>query len=1496
MDGSEVPKPSAAEVLNQPITADSRITAAFAAADDDAVKIQRETASEYVRENQHLKAKLRSPSTWAGGLFNYLKFNLGDKYYKYQKAHEVEAAQIRTGIYFQTIDSVTGAVREVNNARKLGQQQLSATAERFALAAEGKTKLQINEQAQSYSSAEINKKIGELLSGFARGEIDTDQFGRRRQKIVEAIKQDPNAAQFIRESNFVGENLYEVALQVKLSYKRGLLGLDNLDNLDQKIDLQLGQAVMASTTNADYNAVERVMNWTKGGKYRGWAANPLVAGVAVGLATSGIRKGLVYGAGIAIAPVIGVTAPLIAGVVVGAAFAAGRKLAKDKSDRQQHEREATYSKTWTDNRRTQLEEFRSNRADNGGRVSAEGLRTELKSLSELDLSVESNRNSLLSKLAEIDARINYGIENGVDLMTFTDRYGTETQKLTLIKNKYVALEKTRQALRDSGVSEADITSEIDTVLNNETSSFYGRFGSTQQEQDRRFNIQRAWRAGGAALLAAVTGTIGAVAMQEIAAVDYRISGVRSGDTLLEKAWQGKPLTEWAAPTRLAGFGADQAQQLFNDANPGRVEVDNGIFLVSDGNKHFELFDSKGTNPTFPVEVDQNGKITVYQKFWNLPDTVRNALIKVNHGQIPVDIEGSRPPGFGVDLAQRLFQNGGEEQLAPGFVMKVLVDMNGNRTCEIHDLAGNVLASPAMMLQQDGKIVFSGDFQSLPPNLKAIFGGDWQQNQIDKSYMPDFNADKARDFAQNYLKYGGKLGLNGQIDYSIDPESANHLYSGADHAISFVDKAGNPVYGAPMWQAADGRLIVAGDYNFQSQNLTPEARSFLAGLGYKETDEHSLRKYMQDLAANGPLPARDEVVKQGNFLLNTHDLHTGYLNQDIDPKTGLPLHNTYDQWAPHGGKDGAPRIDPFTGKTEVGKMSLNFKPENIWFNGFLQQDGKIHVDPNFLVDQDNNNTRVTPEQWTRMIKEMRQEGWTVDSHPNGYLITPPGAVEYTPPSMVKLMMTELTPPPAPENLTHFEITPLPPEFAAAPELIPTPLEKWSPLEKAMSIYGYGAEYSQGAFGLLDWEDHQKRRSPTLLENPNAELDEKQEVNRYLAQLSPEYRQELQNLNEVINSPLSQEARIVVTIPAYEEAGNIRKTLDYFLSQKDKDGQPLNPNLFEIIIVDNHPSNVPKDGTEDEINKFSQAHPDVKVRYVHKEWEPGKGGVGKARKYAADLALMRSFERPAQDGDLIVVSFDADVDGISNNYISEIINEFDNNPDLDALTGKWDLPQEALNKPNLRAAERLWYFLDRIIQRDAIGNPNERQLHVPGLIGRNTAFRGSTYSAIGGYNPEAKLAEDLEVGWMIATAREWDTDRFDYLNKASVVSNPRRFLAAMVQGVPLVQMYGNFHENRDIRQLKNSDLLARIPNSLDVARLTLDAEALWQAGQEGQYKWINAQNPGRFEDYFNRAMNFLGVEYVIENGHVKITNTNKLQQGLDRAALQASRPSPGSGTPP
>jgi hypothetical protein len=136
----------------------------------------------------------------------------------------------------------------------------------------------------------------------------------------------------------------------------------------------------------------------------------------------------------------------------------------------------------------------------------------------------------------------------------------------------------------------------------------------------------------------------------------------------------------------------------------------------------------------------------------------------------------------------------------------------------------------------------------------------------------------------------------------------------------------------------------------------------------------------------------------------------------------------------------------------------------------------------------------------------------------------------------------------------------------------------------------------------------------------------------------------------------------------------------------------------------------------------------------------------------------------------------------------------------------LPAEVLVKPNVAAGFMVLSGLEESLEA---GSPEAGLDKEPiTFIGRSSAVRAAVYAAVGGFNPNAILAEDAELSWMIADARNWDAERLGRFDGTTIVTNPRRHLDAIVNKVPFNQMLFDFYRRPGLRQMDNNELLGKI----------------------------------------------------------------------------------------
>lgn len=393
------------------------------------------------------------------------------------------------------------------------------------------------------------------------------------------------------------------------------------------------------------------------------------------------------------------------------------------------------------------------------------------------------------------------------------------------------------------------------------------------------------------------------------------------------------------------------------------------------------------------------------------------------------------------------------------------------------------------------------------------------------------------------------------------------------------------------------------------------------------------------------------------------------------------------------------------------------------------------------------------------------------------------------------------------------------------------------------------------GLLTADDFVARRSRALIDDPSSRLDEAHEIDKFLSGFSHEYRAEILKLAQVDTRPLSKDTHVIVTIIACQEVSRIRQALDTYVEQD------LPQSMFEIIVLDNHRSDISPDTTQEVVASFQADNPNIAVIYAHKVWQPDEyATVGNARKYVFDIALARIHARGRSGKDTIIISNDADTIDNSTNYLSSIAQRFDTDGVVDALVTASGVPFSSILKPNVYAVLYLWDALDDVIAENEPRN----------LVGSSSAYRASIYAAIGGFNPRSKMAEDLETGFMIADARGWDPRCVVFLAEVRQTTDPRRILESMASRIPINEMYYKFVTSPEIRDANNTELLNMIPDSFDWELFEEDADNFWGGGDTGMYKWRGE----RFATDFKTAMDRIGAQYRVEDGRLFLTNIDKL----------------------
>jgi fructosamine-3-kinase len=394
----------------------------------------------------------------------------------------------------------------------------------------------------------------------------------------------------------------------------------------------------------------------------------------------------------------------------------------------------------------------------------------------------------------------------------------------------------------------------------------------------------------------------------------------------------------------------------------------------------------------------------------------------------------------------------------------------------------------------------------------------------------------------------------------------------------------------------------------------------------------------------------------------------------------------------------------------------------------------------------------------------------------------------------------------------------------------------------------------------------------------------------------YREELLDLVE--NTPkLDQQIKCTLVIPAYQEEGAILNTLKKYSSCN-------NIENVAIFIFENMPKGKKRDNTQAQIQIFREINPNVKVYHIFKQFKI-RMPIGYIRKYITDYVLLLK-QKSEHQGNLILVGGDADCVEIHPRFFSTIMKRFESNPYLDAMEMKLEFPTTYLVAfPNLWITHKLFDFTWRYMHTKI--NP-KRSIR---MYGPASAIKASSYLMIGGFNPRNRLCEDLQLSWLLDSARRSakDQDRPYFMYSLShITTNPRRILGAHLSNVSYFDMYEQFEEKENIRQLSWTELVdekgdgilyigntyskeeihksIEYPDSHKYAEINrtlahnLQRFIDWWQLKVQVSRWLSL---GHFQEMFSWLMNLVGIEYSLEftspHWTITILNADRLIAGMN-----------------
>lgn len=364
-------------------------------------------------------------------------------------------------------------------------------------------------------------------------------------------------------------------------------------------------------------------------------------------------------------------------------------------------------------------------------------------------------------------------------------------------------------------------------------------------------------------------------------------------------------------------------------------------------------------------------------------------------------------------------------------------------------------------------------------------------------------------------------------------------------------------------------------------------------------------------------------------------------------------------------------------------------------------------------------------------------------------------------------------------------------------------------------------------FIDDNDGKEKKKDVKPELSKAEIQNSlSAMNQYVETWTPEYHSLVESLVQALPS-MSEECRMSIALPAYAER-NIYETLRHYVAlQKDGDGKPLDPQIFDLTILLNRPNtSVPFDqNTLKEIKRFNKDYPNYHVHVAMHTFDfPEKVSMGEIYKLAADSMMMRSLNRQSdlRKARQVFRTGGADAREKNPKMIGAIIHEFENDPSLEQIRTEVRQPKEVLERlPLFHVASSVNSGMSRLYTR---GKSN---------VGLGT-YSAKLYAMAGGFNSADAVQEEVNLGKkmrkIVDTSSAEMTDRTLHIKNA--IEDPRRGLYQMYHDVPLAFAYRDFDDkelNKAVRAFPwEKEIQKDIPPSLELTpeNLTRELSAIFQ----------------------------------------------------------------------
>lgn len=301
-------------------------------------------------------------------------------------------------------------------------------------------------------------------------------------------------------------------------------------------------------------------------------------------------------------------------------------------------------------------------------------------------------------------------------------------------------------------------------------------------------------------------------------------------------------------------------------------------------------------------------------------------------------------------------------------------------------------------------------------------------------------------------------------------------------------------------------------------------------------------------------------------------------------------------------------------------------------------------------------------------------------------------------------------------------------------------------------------------------------------------------------------------QTIENRMDEQCRVSIQIPVHFKERNLFRALECYAKQIWPDWNKLDYRNYEVSLLINGPEseNLNEKYFVDMVRKFRSQYPWFRLNLYFCNYN--NFNISLARRDLASFSLQRASDSWVDINSLAIVTNDADALWYPSNYVSRIMHQFDQDPNLHIQTGVIEYPREDYFANHLLlAVNRFYQYFESIL------NHKKNRFTVRWW---NTAIRASIYAESWWHDYHRLKRENLPIYQFVRSHYWLDSVKRDPVMR--LVTNARRALFALETWC-LAKQHANFWKEWDFssQYLTDIDSLILPERDIKVTNSNFDA---------------------------------------------------------------------------